>query len=65
MSVKLGFTLSKEYRLKVFENRVLRKTLGPKREKVTESQRKLLNEDLHNLFSSSSIVRIIKLNRMR
>jgi hypothetical protein len=44
----------------VFENRVLRRTFGPKRDGVTGGWRKLHNEELHNLYSSPSIIRIIK-----
>jgi hypothetical protein len=49
----------------VFENRVLRRIFGPKRDEVTGEWRKLHNEELHDLYSSSSIIRIIKLRRMR
>jgi hypothetical protein len=49
----------------VFENRVLRRIFGPKRDEVTGSWRKLHNEELHNLYSSPSIIRIIKSRRMR
>jgi hypothetical protein len=48
----------------VFENRVLR-IFGPKRYEVTGGWRKLHNEDLHNLYSSPSIIRVIKSRRMR
>jgi hypothetical protein len=48
----------------VFENRVLRRIFGPKRD-VTEEWRKLHNEKLHNLYSSPSIIRIIKFRRIR
>jgi hypothetical protein len=51
--------------LRVFENRVLRRIFGPKRDGVTGGLRKLHNEELHNLYSSPSIIRIIKLSRMR
>jgi hypothetical protein len=44
----------------VFENRVLRRTFGPKRDEVTGGWRKLHNEELHNLCSSPSIIRMIK-----
>jgi hypothetical protein len=44
----------------VFENRVLRRTSGPKRDEVTGGWRKLHNEELHNLYSPPSIIRIIK-----
>jgi hypothetical protein len=49
----------------VFENRVLRRIFGPKRDGVTGGWRKLHNEELHNLYSSPSIIRIIKSRRMR
>jgi hypothetical protein len=49
----------------VFENRVLRRIFAPKRDVVTGGWRKLHNEELHNLYSSSSIIRIIKSRRMR
>jgi hypothetical protein len=49
----------------VFENRVLRKMCGPKRDEVTGGWRKLHNEELHNLYSSPSIIRVIKSRRMR
>jgi hypothetical protein len=50
----------KEYNLKAFENRMLRRILGPKREDVTAGRRKLHNEELRSLCSSVSIVRMIK-----
>jgi hypothetical protein len=49
----------------VFENRVLRRIFGPKRDEVAGGWRKLHNEELHNLYSSPSIIRMIKLRRMR
>jgi hypothetical protein len=52
-----------EHRLGVFENRVLRRILGPKRDEVTGEWRKLRNEDLHDLYSSPSIIRIMKSRR--
>jgi hypothetical protein len=55
-----SLTLREERRLKVFENRVLRKIFGPKRDKVMGEWRKLHSEELHNLYSSSDIVRHIK-----
>jgi hypothetical protein len=51
--------------LRVFENIVLRRIFGPKRDEVTGGLRKLLNEELHGLYSSPSIVRVIKTRRMR
>jgi hypothetical protein len=49
----------------VFENRVLRRIFGPKRDEVTGDWRKLHNEELHNLYFSPSIIRMIKLGSMR
>jgi hypothetical protein len=48
----------------VFENSVLRRIFGPKRDEVTEGWRKLHNEELHKLYSSPSIIRMIKSRRM-
>jgi hypothetical protein len=59
-----SLTLGEEHRLRVFENRVLRKIFGPKREE-DGSWRKLHNDELHNLYSSPNIVRVIKSRRMR
>jgi hypothetical protein len=60
-----SLTLREEHRLRVFENRVLRRIFGPKRDEVTGGWRKLHNEELHNLCSSTSIIRMIKSRRMR
>jgi hypothetical protein len=49
----------------VFENRVQRKIFGPNRDEVTGGWRKLLNDELHSLYSSPSIIRMIKPRRMR
>jgi hypothetical protein len=49
----------------VFENRVLRRIFGPKRDEVTGEWRKLHNEELRDLYSSPSVIRIIKTRRMR
>jgi hypothetical protein len=57
--------LREEHRLRAFENRVLRRIFGPKRDEVTGGWRKLHNEELHNLYSSPSIIRVIKTRRMR
>jgi hypothetical protein len=56
-------TIRKEHRLRVFENRVLRRIFGPKRDEVTGGWRKPYNEELHNLYSSPN--RMIKSRRMR
>jgi hypothetical protein len=58
-------TLREEHRLRVFENRVLRRIFGPKRDEVTGEWRKLHNEKLHNLYSSPDIIRQVKSRRMR
>jgi len=57
--------MREERRLKVFENRVLRRIFGPKRDEVTEEWRKLHNKELSNLYCSPNIVRVIKSRRMR
>jgi hypothetical protein len=49
----------------VFEDRILKRIFGPKRDEVTGGWRKLHNEELHNLYSSPSIISIIKSRRMR
>jgi hypothetical protein len=49
----------------VFENRVLRRIFGSKRDELTGGWRKLHNKELHDVYSSPSIIRIIKLRRMR
>jgi hypothetical protein len=61
----LSLTLRQEHKLRVFENRVLRRIFGPKRDEVTRGWRKLHNEELHNLYSSPSIIRTMKSRRMR
>jgi hypothetical protein len=57
--------LREEHRLKVFKNSVLRITFGPTRDGVTEEWRKLHNKELHNLYSSPNIIRLIKSRKMR
>jgi hypothetical protein len=56
--------LGEEHRLRVFENRVLVKIFGPKREE-DGSWRKLRNDELHDLYSSPNIIRVIKSKRMK
>ena len=58
-----SLTLREEHRLRVFENRVLRRTFGPKMEEKTGEWRKVHNEEL--LYSSPNIVRVIKSRRMK
>jgi hypothetical protein len=60
-----SLTLREEHRLRVFENRVFRRIFGPKKDEVTGGWRKLHNEELHGLYSSPSIVRVMKARRMR
>jgi hypothetical protein len=60
-----SLTLRKEHRLRVFENRVLRRISGTKRNEVTGEQRKLSNGELHNLYSLPDIIRQIKSRRMK
>ena len=60
-----SLTLLEERRLRAFENRVLRRIFGLKRDEVTGEWRKLHNEELNNLYSSPNIVRAIKSRRMR
>jgi hypothetical protein len=55
-----SLTLREEHRLRVFGNRVLRRIVGPKRDEVTGEWRKLHNQELRDLYSSPSIIRIIK-----
>jgi hypothetical protein len=61
----LSLTLREEHRLRVFENRVLRRIFGPKRDEVTGGWTELHNGELHGLYSSPSIVRVIKARKMR
>jgi hypothetical protein len=57
--------LREECRLREFEKRVLRRKVGPKKGEVTREWRKLHNEELNDPYSSPSIVRVVKLRRMR
>jgi hypothetical protein len=58
-------TLREEHKLRVFENKVLRRIFGLKRDEVTGGWRKLHNEELHDLYSSPIIIRIIKSSKRR
>jgi hypothetical protein len=60
-----SLTLREEHRLRVFENRVLRRIFGPKRDEVSGEWRKLHNEELRDLYPSPSIIRLFKSRRMR
>jgi hypothetical protein len=60
-----SLTLREEYRLRVFENRVLRRIFGPKRVELTRGWIKLHNEELRSLYSYPNIISIIKSRRMR
>jgi hypothetical protein len=60
-----SLVLREEHRLRLFENRVLRRIFEPKRDEVIGGWRKLHNEELHNLYYSPSLIRIIKSRRMR
>jgi hypothetical protein len=60
-----SLTFREERRLRVFENRVLRRIFGPKRDKVTSEWRKLHYGELSHLYSSPNIVRVIKSRIMR
>jgi hypothetical protein len=60
-----SLTLREEQRLRVFENRVLRRAFGPKRDKATGEWRRLHNEELNDLYSSPNIIRVNKSRRKR
>src|SRR5215510_3296240 len=60
-----SLTLWEKHRLRVFENRVLRRVFGPKSDGVTGEWKKLHNEELKGLYSSPSIVRVVNSRRMR
>ena len=55
----LSLTLREERRLRVFENRVLRRIFGPRRDEVTREWNKLHNDELNDMYSSPNIVRVI------
>jgi len=60
-----SLTLREELRLRVFDNRVLRRVFGPKRDQGTGKRRKLNNAELRDLYSLPNIVRVVKSRRMR
>jgi hypothetical protein len=60
-----SLALREEHKLRVFENRVLRRIFGPKRDGVTGGWRKLRYVELRDMYPSPSIIRIIKSRRMR
>ena len=60
-----SLTLREERKLRVFENMMLRRIFGPKRDKVTGEWRRLHNKELNDLYSSQNIVRVIKSRRMK
>jgi hypothetical protein len=60
-----SLTLREEHKLRVFESRVVRRIFGPKRDELTGDWRKLHNEELHNLYVSPNIIRMMKSRRTR
>ena len=64
MGLKLDLTLREEHGLRVFQNRVLRKLFGPKREEVTREWKRLHNEELYHLYYSPNITWVIKSRRI-
>jgi hypothetical protein len=65
MAVKLGFSHQRNNTLRVFENRVLRRIFGPKREEVAGGWRRRRNEVLHTLYASPNVIKVIKSRRIR
>jgi hypothetical protein len=65
MMANHSLTLTEEQRLRVFENRVLRRIFGPKKDEATREWRRLHNEELNHLYSSTNIIRVTKSRSMR
>jgi hypothetical protein len=61
----VSLSLREEHKLRVFEDRVLRRTPGTERQKVAGGWRRLHNEELHYLGASQNVIRVIKLRRMK
>jgi hypothetical protein len=61
----VNLRLREEYRLRVLGSRVLRRIFGPKREEVAGGWRRLHNEELHNLYATPNVIRVIKSKRMK
>jgi hypothetical protein len=57
--------LREEYRLRVFDNKMLRRIFGPKRDEITGERRRLHNKERYALYSSQNIIRVIKSRRLR
>jgi hypothetical protein len=57
--------MDEEHRLRMYESRALRRIVGPKKEEVTGGWRRLCNEELHNLYASPYIIRVMKSRRKR
>jgi hypothetical protein len=61
----LSLILREDHRVRAFQDKVLRRIFGPKRDEVAGDWKKLHNEELHNLYTSSSIITMINSRRMR
>ena len=64
MYMYISYILREERRLRVFQNKVLRRIFGPRRDEVTWDWRRLHNEEINGLYSSPNVVRVIKSRRM-
>jgi hypothetical protein len=65
MMMMMIIAVREEHKLSVIENRVQGRIFGPKREGLVGGCRRLHNEELHNLYTSRNVIRVIKLRRMR